>query len=193
MKLASEIMNEVFDIIESPYRLKNELRFKSGYIHTVRYGIEAAAFVGSSIWSHMPSELKESMSLNELMSQIKTWKPEICLSKLCKISLQRIGYLQVTNQCLLIDMYQYTYCSQLLISVCSQMLIYVSLFVCLLVLLGVFSVFFVFVLSFAFSPPVSFNPQFKVDLNQPHIPGKGYISSIYFLFICIFYWSTINK
>ena len=87
MKLASEIMNEVFDIIESPYRLKNELRFKSGYIHTVRYGIEAAACVGSSIWSHMPSELKQSMSLNELMSQIKTWKPEIGLSKLCKISL----------------------------------------------------------------------------------------------------------
>ena len=32
MKLAPEIMNEVFDIleiIESPYPLKNELRFKS--------------------------------------------------------------------------------------------------------------------------------------------------------------------
>ena len=29
MNLASEIMNEVFDIIESPYPLRNELRFKS--------------------------------------------------------------------------------------------------------------------------------------------------------------------
>ena len=38
MKLAPEIVNEVFDIIESPYPLRNELRFKSRNIRTVRYG-----------------------------------------------------------------------------------------------------------------------------------------------------------
>ena len=59
MKLAPEIMNKVFDIIESPYPLINELRFKSRNIRSVRYGIETAAFVGSKIWS---SELKESTS-----------------------------------------------------------------------------------------------------------------------------------
>ena len=63
MKLAPEIMNEVFDIIESPYPLRNELRFKPRNICTMRYGIETAAFVGSRIWSYMPSELKESTSL----------------------------------------------------------------------------------------------------------------------------------
>ena len=97
IKLAPEIMNEVFDIIESPYPLRNKLRFKSRNIRTVRYGIETAAFVGSKIWSCIPSELKESTSLNEFRSKIKTWKPEDCPYKLCKIYLQRIGYLQVTN------------------------------------------------------------------------------------------------
>ena len=97
MKLAPEIMNEVFDIIESPYPLRNKLRFKSRNIRTVRYGIETAAFAGSKIWSCIPSELKESTSLNEFRSKIKTWKPEDCPCKLCKIYLQRIGYLQVTN------------------------------------------------------------------------------------------------
>ena len=97
MKLASAIMNEIFDIIESPYPLRNDLRFKSRNIRTVRYGIETAAFVGSKIWSYMPSELKENMSLNEFSSKIKTWNPENCPCKLCKIYLQRIGYLQVTN------------------------------------------------------------------------------------------------
>ena len=76
MKLAHKIMNEIFDIIESPYPLRNELRFKSRKIRTVRYGTEAAAFIGSRIWSHMPSELKESTSLTEFRSKIKTWKPE---------------------------------------------------------------------------------------------------------------------
>ena len=173
MKLAPEIMNEVFDIIESPYPLINELRFKSRNVCTVRHGIETAAFVGSRIWSYMPSELKKSMSLNVFRLKIKTWRPENCPCKLCKISFQRIGCLQVTNQYLLIDT-----------------IIYVSLFVCVLVLLG----FFAFLLPFAFFPHFNFNPLFKVELNQPHIVDKGYICSlIYFLSICIFYWSIINK
>ena len=72
MKLAPEIMNEVFDIIECPYPFKNELRFKSRNIRTVRYAIETDAFVGSRIWSYMPSELDESTSLDEFRSKIKT-------------------------------------------------------------------------------------------------------------------------
>ena len=97
MKLAPEIMNEVFHIIESPNPLKSELRFKSRNICTVRYGIITAAFCGSRVWSYMPSKLKKSISLNVFRSKIKTWKTENCPCKLCKIYLQRIGYLQVTN------------------------------------------------------------------------------------------------
>ena len=67
MKFTSEIMNEVFDIKECPYPLINELRIKS------------------------------LNSLNEFRSKIKTWKPGNCSGKLCKIYLQRIRYLQVTN------------------------------------------------------------------------------------------------
>ena len=43
MKLAPEIMNEVFDIIECPYPLRNELRFKSRNSRTVRHGIKTTA------------------------------------------------------------------------------------------------------------------------------------------------------
>ena len=136
MKLAPEIMNEVFDIIESTKLLRNELRFNSQNICTVRYGIETATFVGSRIWSYMSSELKESMSLSVFRSKIKSWKPEHYPRKLCKIYLQRIGYLQVTNYYLFIDT-----------------IIYVSLFVCVLVCLGFFFLFlllFCLLLSFPF-------------------------------------------
>ena len=97
MKLAPKIMNEVFDFIESWYSLTNELRFKPQNICTGRYGIETAAFAGSRICTNLPNELKESTSLNEFKSKIKTWMPESCPCKLCKIYLQRIGYLQVTD------------------------------------------------------------------------------------------------
>ena len=81
MKLASEIMNEAFDIIECPSPLRNGLRFKSWNNRTVMYGTEIAAFVGSRIRNYMPSELKDSTSLNEFRSKIKTWKSENCPSE----------------------------------------------------------------------------------------------------------------
>ena len=58
-------MGEVFDIVECSYPLRNELRFKSRSILTVRYGIETAAFGDSRICSYMPGELKESTLLEE--------------------------------------------------------------------------------------------------------------------------------
>ena len=76
MELAPETMNEVFDIIESTYPLRNELRLKPRNIYIVKYGIETAAFVGSRIWSYMPSEL--NMSLNVFRLKIKTCKPKKC-------------------------------------------------------------------------------------------------------------------
>ena len=170
MKLAPEIMNEVFDIIESPYPLRNELRSKSRNIRTVRYGIETATFVGSRIQSYMPSELKESTSLNEFRSKIKAWKPENCSCKLCKIYLQRIGYLKVTNQYLLID---------------TAMLLY--LFTYLFSWVFFFFV-VVFLLSFVF-PPFSFNTHFKFDLNQPRMPDKGYICSLIYIYFSIVFFT----
>ena len=83
MKLAPEVMDEVFAIIECPYPPKNELRFKSRKICTVRYEIETDAFVGARIWSYMTSELKESTSINKFRPKIKTWKPENCLFVTC--------------------------------------------------------------------------------------------------------------
>ena len=65
IKLAPEIMIEVFDFIKCRYPLRNKLRFKSRNIHTVGYGIETTAFVSSRVWTNMPNELKGSTSLNE--------------------------------------------------------------------------------------------------------------------------------
>ena len=47
--LAPEIMKNVFPIIENPYDLKKETKFKSRNVHTVRYGIETTSFVAPRI------------------------------------------------------------------------------------------------------------------------------------------------
>ena len=140
-------MNKVFDIIECPYVLRNELRFKSRNIRAVRYGIKTDTFVGCRIWRYMPSELKESTSLNEFRSK-KSWIPENCPRKLkelySQIYSQRIGYLKI----------------------CAHRYCYLCVFLSLSVYFaGFFFSLLLLLLCFLFIRVFSFNPHFNVDLN----------------------------
>ena len=63
MNLSPEIMKELFEIVEGPHALRNELKLKSRKIHSVRYGIETAFFVGARVWNSLPSDLKHCKSL----------------------------------------------------------------------------------------------------------------------------------
>ena len=54
MNLDPEIMNEAFDIIECPYPLRNELRFKSLNICTVKYRIERDALLAPGFGAIFP-------------------------------------------------------------------------------------------------------------------------------------------
>ena len=49
MNLGPEIMKVEFEIVEGPHTLRNELKLKSRKIHSVRYGIETASFVGTRV------------------------------------------------------------------------------------------------------------------------------------------------
>ena len=59
MNLDPEILKEVLEIVELPHALRNKLKLKSRKIHSVRYGIETASFVGARVWSSLPSDLKQ--------------------------------------------------------------------------------------------------------------------------------------
>ena len=64
--LAPEIMKNIFPIIENPYDLRNEAKFKSRNVHTVRYGIEPASFVAPRIWSSFQEVTKNVVLLMNL-------------------------------------------------------------------------------------------------------------------------------
>ena len=63
MNLASEIMKEIFEIVESPCTLRNELKLKSRKIYSVTYGIETVSFLGARVWNSLPSDIKQYKSL----------------------------------------------------------------------------------------------------------------------------------
>ena len=117
MKLAPEMINKDSGILECTYPLRNELGFKSRNIRNV----------GSRIWRHVPSELKESTSPNKFRFKIKTWKPENYPCKLVKYTFRELVTYKLLNQYMLI-----------------KTVIYVSFFFCLFDLLGFFFCLFLF-------------------------------------------------
>ena len=90
--LAPEIMKNIFPVTENPYNLRNETKFKSRNVHTIRYGIETGSFVAPTIWSSIPRSYKECSSVNEFKAKIKFWYPEDLPCKLCKNYIYQIGY-----------------------------------------------------------------------------------------------------
>ena len=68
-------MKEVSEIVERSHALRNELELKSRKIHSVRYGIETASFVGARVWNSLPSDLKQCKSFELFKTKIKNWIP----------------------------------------------------------------------------------------------------------------------
>ena len=88
--LAPEITNNVFQINPSVYNLRNS---ESENVKTVHYGTESLSFLGPKIWKLVPLEIKNSTSLQIFKIKIKTWVPESCPCRLCKLYVQRVGFI----------------------------------------------------------------------------------------------------
>ena len=53
---------------------------------TVTFGAKAATHRGPQIWNLIPDEIKNVSSLENFMREIKKWKDEKCLCRICKTS-----------------------------------------------------------------------------------------------------------
>ena len=61
--LSPPIMNEVFQINECPYNLRNPRTLASKPKSTVRYDLDTIAFKGPQIWQDIPLEIRISLSI----------------------------------------------------------------------------------------------------------------------------------
>ena len=60
---------------------------------TSTYGIDSLSYLAANIWSQVSLEIKQCKSLSLFQHKIKTWTPEVCPCKLCKIYIHYVGYL----------------------------------------------------------------------------------------------------
>ena len=91
--LSPPIMNEVFQINECPYNLRNPRTLASKHKSTVRYGLGTIAFKVPQIWQDIPFQIRNSESLHLFISNVKQMQSISCQCKICKTFIANLGYL----------------------------------------------------------------------------------------------------
>ena len=91
--LSPPIMNEVFQINNCPYDLRNPRILASKHKSTIKYGINTIVFKGPQIWQNIPLEIRNSESLSLFKSNIKQMQNLPCRCKICRSFIVNLGYI----------------------------------------------------------------------------------------------------
>ena len=92
--LSPPIMDNVFKLkTENPYNLRQISEFSRLIVKTVYHGTESISYLGPKIWDILPDELRNMDNLESFKKNIKTWKPDNCPCRLCKVYIEGVGFL----------------------------------------------------------------------------------------------------
>ena len=80
---------------ENDVNFKKNSTFETRNIKSVYYGPETTSFIGPKMWELLPSNIKDSENLNIFKSNIKSWKPENCPCRLCRLYIADIGFIEL--------------------------------------------------------------------------------------------------
>ena len=61
----------------------------------MRYDTESISFLAPKIWEILPNEIKNLDALQVFKEKIKMWVPVECTSRLCKIYLPPVGFMEM--------------------------------------------------------------------------------------------------
>ena len=92
--LSPPIMNRVFKLnSDSRYNLRQISQFSRSLVRSVYHGTESISYLGPKIWDILPDDYKTIQNLDTFKIKIKKWKPENCPCRLCKVYIDRVGFL----------------------------------------------------------------------------------------------------
>ena len=93
--LSPPLMNNIFKLkAENPYNLRHVSVFSRPMVKSVYHGPESISYLRPKIWDILPEKLKNIENLEHFKKEIKTWKPDNCPCRLCKIYIESVGFLQ---------------------------------------------------------------------------------------------------
>ena len=90
--LSTHLMSEIFNLRNIDYNLRSQTDFKQGPVNTVNYGLKSLRYLAPKIWDIIPLKLRNSGSLTEFITNIKSWIPKQCPCTLCWVYIHHVGY-----------------------------------------------------------------------------------------------------
>ena len=93
LKLSNQVMSEFFNLRNINYDFRSQTDFKLGPIYTTAYGLRSLKYFAPKIWNIVPTDIRNSDSLSEFTTKIKSWKPVTCPCKLCRTFVGQAGYI----------------------------------------------------------------------------------------------------
>ena len=86
-------MQELFSEQINEHDLRNKRCWEIPKVRTIGYGTETIRYREPKTWELLPTEIKEAKSLLEFKIKIKSWKPQGCTCRLCKIYIHNLRFL----------------------------------------------------------------------------------------------------
>ena len=87
-------MSNIFKLnVENFYNLRQFSEFSSPKVKRAYYRIEIISYLPPKIWDILPENLKNIDNLEHFKKKIKTWKPDNCPCRLCKVYTESVGFL----------------------------------------------------------------------------------------------------
>ena len=92
--LSPPIMNRVFKLnSDIRYNLRLISQFSRSQVRSIHHGTERISYLGQKIWDILLDDYKTIGNLDTFKVKIKKWKPENCPCRLCKVYIDRVGFL----------------------------------------------------------------------------------------------------
>ena len=81
--LSPDFLKPYFTLKDMPYNLRNRSILNLPSAHTIYYGTNAVLFRACLMWNGLPNFIKESNSLIDFKTNIKTIRNIVCSCKIC--------------------------------------------------------------------------------------------------------------
>ena len=86
------VFDDIFSCSSLNHRSEREILVPS--INTVTYGENSLRYFGPLIWNIVPHEFKQSASLKDFKTSVKSWKPQPCPCRCCKEYVADVGFIK---------------------------------------------------------------------------------------------------
>ena len=91
--LSNHVISELFNLRNINYDFRSQTDFELGLIYTTSYGLRSLKYFAPKIWNIVPMDIRNSDSLSEFTTKMKSWKLVTCPCNLCRTFIDQVGYI----------------------------------------------------------------------------------------------------